>query len=335
MSNQNKHFYEFGPFRLDPVKRRLLRDGEPVPLTPKAFDTLLALVRQSGKTIEKDELMKEVWPDAVVEENNLNQNISALRRTLGDSRDESRYIATIPGLGYRFVAEVNRVPVDEAAMPVRERRKLRLVVGGTAELEEDTPPAVAENAAPIAETAKNDSERKAGPIAETAKSDDSSERIEAVSLPAPPTGESIIATLKRHRKVVALMLALVITGAAGIAIWIYKIVEPAPTETTTNIELTSLTRTGTIGSATISPDGRHIAYSVREAARRGRLSGIDLLARRQSYKLHAVGNERRGARALSNACAWRSADEADRRNRFECDSISRRRSHGFHSILRR
>src|ERR1700755_1372490 len=113
MYGQEKHLYEFGPFRLDPVKRRLLREGEPVPLTPKAFDTLLALVEQSGKTVEKDELMRRVWPGAVVEENNLNQNITALRKCLGDSRQESRYIATIPGLGYRFVAEVKKATVFE------------------------------------------------------------------------------------------------------------------------------------------------------------------------------------------------------------------------------
>lgn len=109
MSSQEKHLYEFGPFRLDPLKRRLLRGGESIPLTPKAFDTLLVLVEQSGRTIEKDELMKKVWPDAIVEENNLTQNITALRKSLGDSRHESHYIATIPGLGYRFVADVNRV----------------------------------------------------------------------------------------------------------------------------------------------------------------------------------------------------------------------------------
>src|SRR5215212_5288071 len=120
MSGRENHLYEFGPFRLDPVKRRLLRDGEPVPLTPKAFDTLLALVQQSGRTVEKDDLMRRVWPGAVVEENNLNQNITALRKCLGDSRQESRYIATIPGLGYRFVAEVKSVaevktaPADDA-----------------------------------------------------------------------------------------------------------------------------------------------------------------------------------------------------------------------------
>src|SRR6266567_2905855 len=114
MSGQEKQLYEFGPFRLDPVKRRLLREGEPVSLTPKAFETLLVLVQQSGKTVEKDDLMRRVWPDSVVEENNLNQNITALRKCLGDSRQASQYIATIPGLGYRFVAEVKTSPVVEA-----------------------------------------------------------------------------------------------------------------------------------------------------------------------------------------------------------------------------
>jgi DNA-binding winged helix-turn-helix (wHTH) protein len=127
MSGQEKHLYRFGPFCLDPVRRRLLRDGEPVPVTPKAFDTLLALVRQSGETLGKDDLMRQVWPGAVVEENNLNQNITALRKSLGDSRHASRYIATIPGLGYRFVAEVEKVPSGEAAQAAEGRGPSRLI----------------------------------------------------------------------------------------------------------------------------------------------------------------------------------------------------------------
>lgn len=106
MSEQIKHSYEFGPFRLDPLKRRLIRDGEPVRLTPKALDLLLVLVEASGRTVEKDELLEKVWAGTIVEENNLNQNITALRKSLGDSRQDSQYIATIPGVGYRFVAEV-------------------------------------------------------------------------------------------------------------------------------------------------------------------------------------------------------------------------------------
>lgn len=135
MSDQAKCFYEFGPFRLNPLRRRLTRDGDVVPLSPKAFDTLLALVRRSGRTIEKDDLMREVWPDAVVEENNLNQNITALRKSLGDSRQEGRYIATVPGLGYRFVADVREVEVGGGDVTAAEQRMRTHVV---AEEEEST-----------------------------------------------------------------------------------------------------------------------------------------------------------------------------------------------------
>jgi adenylate cyclase len=100
------HFYEFGPYCVDASQRLLARDGTPVPLTPKVFDTLLHLVQHSGTALSKDELMRSIWPDTVVEENNLNQNISILRRVLGDGRSELRYIATVPGHGYQFVAEV-------------------------------------------------------------------------------------------------------------------------------------------------------------------------------------------------------------------------------------
>jgi TolB-like protein/DNA-binding winged helix-turn-helix (wHTH) protein/Flp pilus assembly protein TadD len=119
MSEQNRHLYEFGPFRLDPLKRRLLRDGEPLRVTPKAFDLLLVLVEERGRTVAKDELLERVWAGTIVEENNLNQNITALRKTLGDSRQESQYIATIPGLGYRFVGEVREV--EEEFLPQRRK----------------------------------------------------------------------------------------------------------------------------------------------------------------------------------------------------------------------
>lgn len=116
MSEEKPQFYEFGPFRLDPLKRRLLRDGEVVRLTPKAFDLLLVLVEARGQTLEKDQLLEKVWPDTIVEENNLNQNITALRKLLGDSRQESQYIATISKLGYRFVADVRMIE-DETTAP--------------------------------------------------------------------------------------------------------------------------------------------------------------------------------------------------------------------------
>src|SRR5262245_33519659 len=107
MARQARQFYEFGPYRVDPLKRLLLRDSEPVSLTPKAFDILLALIENQGETLGKDELMRRVWPDTVVEENNLTRNISSLRKALGEHPNEREYVATIHGYGYRFVAEVN------------------------------------------------------------------------------------------------------------------------------------------------------------------------------------------------------------------------------------
>jgi Tol biopolymer transport system component/DNA-binding winged helix-turn-helix (wHTH) protein len=109
MNSPQGRFYEFGPFRLDPAKRLLLRDGAPVPLKPKVFETLLILVEAQGQALEKDELMKRIWPDSVVEENNLNVYVSQLRKALGESPNENRYIVTIPGRGYRFVATVSEV----------------------------------------------------------------------------------------------------------------------------------------------------------------------------------------------------------------------------------
>lgn len=108
MSELAPENYVFGEFHLDSAKRVLLRKGQSVALTPKVFETLLYLVENRGKVVAKDELMTAVWPDTVVEENNLNQNISMLRKVLGESRGENRYIATVPGKGYRFVAEVSR-----------------------------------------------------------------------------------------------------------------------------------------------------------------------------------------------------------------------------------
>lgn len=106
---QTKLLYEFGPFRVDTRERRLLRAGEVVPLTPKVFDILLILVKNSGHILGKDDVMKAVWPDAVVEEANISRNISTLRKALGESPHECQYIETIPWRGYRFVANVKEV----------------------------------------------------------------------------------------------------------------------------------------------------------------------------------------------------------------------------------
>ncbi len=103
--------YEFGPFRLDPGESRLLRDDVPVPLTPKAFETLVALVSRAGRLVEKVELLRELWPDAVVEESSLSQHVYLVRKALGEERGDVRYIETVPKRGYRFAAAVQQFDV--------------------------------------------------------------------------------------------------------------------------------------------------------------------------------------------------------------------------------
>jgi len=120
--------YEFDNFRIDSGKRLLLNGGGgPISLTPKIFDTLLYLVSHNGKVLEKDELMSAIWPDTIVEENNLNKNISVLRQVLGENPGAHRFIVTVPGKGYKFVADVRTISVEKIpetsdSKPRRERR---------------------------------------------------------------------------------------------------------------------------------------------------------------------------------------------------------------------
>ena len=137
MSKDIKELYEFGPFRLDASRRLLSRGEQVLPLTSKAFETLLALVRNRNRVLLKDELMKLLWPDSFVEEVNLAQNVSALRKALGESPGENLYIATIPGKGYRFVGEVWEI--GEAADEIIVQRHTRAQVVIREEKDDDKP----------------------------------------------------------------------------------------------------------------------------------------------------------------------------------------------------
>ena len=119
MAEKESHFYEFGRFRLDAVQRVLLRDGELVPLTPKVFEILQTLVEHGGDLVQKNDLMTRVWPDTFVEEGNLTQNVSVLRKALGEGPNGPRYIETIPRRGYRFAVPV--VEADETRSQPRQR----------------------------------------------------------------------------------------------------------------------------------------------------------------------------------------------------------------------
>ena len=111
-SNSSAPSFQFGTVTLIPSERLVLKDGHPVPFTPKAFDLLAVLAGNPGRLLTKEYLMQAVWPDVVVEESNLTYNIFAIRKALGESSDSARYIETVPKRGYRFVAPVVRVEAD-------------------------------------------------------------------------------------------------------------------------------------------------------------------------------------------------------------------------------
>lgn len=137
MERQTRRLYEFGPFQLDPAERLLRRADSVVPLTPKAFETLLALVENSGHLLEKEELMSRLWPESHVEEANLSQQIFTLRKALGDDNNGNRYIETVPKRGYRFVMPVRcldgvaGVAPDALAAPAATTAGWRAVAGWT------------------------------------------------------------------------------------------------------------------------------------------------------------------------------------------------------------
>ena len=120
-----KHFYEFGPFRLDLEQRLLSHEGETVALAPKVFETLVLLIEHKGRVVTKEDMMKTLWPDRYVEESNLTQNIFMLRKILGEGPGKAQYIETIPKRGYRFIGTVKETQeevdqTEEEAVPVEE-----------------------------------------------------------------------------------------------------------------------------------------------------------------------------------------------------------------------
>ena len=121
MTLQARRVYQFGQFQLDIQEYMLLRDGKVVPLTRKAFETLSLLVQNSGIVLQKDEMMKSIWPNSFVEEATLAQNVFTLRRILGESPNQAQYIETVPGRGYRFIAKVSEVLLDDHDDTASER----------------------------------------------------------------------------------------------------------------------------------------------------------------------------------------------------------------------
>ena len=116
MNGEEKHFYQFKSFRLDVGERQLLHHGTVVPLAPKVFDVLVALVERNGHLVEKDELLRVVWSDSFVEEANIARIVHTLRKVLGEDENGNKFIETVAKKGYRFVAKVTEVPFGEGEM---------------------------------------------------------------------------------------------------------------------------------------------------------------------------------------------------------------------------
>jgi len=164
MEQKRQHFYQFGPFVLDTVQHALLRENQPVPLTPKTYDTLLVLVENTGRMLSKDELMKALWPDSFVEESNLTVQISAIRRTLGEVPGERRYIVTVPGRGYRFSADVKAWSQDEDDVIIEDRSSGEVVIEQIEDGEQLSPaaPAAMASAASPSVAFQIQSQRRSG-----------------------------------------------------------------------------------------------------------------------------------------------------------------------------
>jgi eukaryotic-like serine/threonine-protein kinase len=232
MSLAINHFYRFGDFTVDTHQKVLLRLGRPMPLTPKVFDTLLILVEQSGRIVEKEELMTRLWPDSFVEEANLTFNIQQLRKSLGDNARKPQYIETVPRRGYRFIAEVDEVSTSGNHMGHLPQRLESLdSQPGTASIESSTNSSLS-----------NMRERAFGAV---------------------PAIYSALAPLNKKAIARVIALALVLAGA-GLLVWKFsnssnqklrEFVAALP------LKIEKLTATGESPYAAISSDGKYLAYT--------------------------------------------------------------------------
>jgi len=251
MSNPDKRFFEFGPYRVDSEDRLLLREGNVVPLPPKIFDILLAFVQRSGRVLDKDELMQQVWPDTFVEEGNLARNVSTLRRILGESSEGNQYIETIPRRGYRFNAKVREL--SDGTVVVRERSRVTIE-------QEDETDGLAEIAAeqtPVAIEVMDESRRVAGaqlqPARQTAMQ---TATLDAVAQPAQIDATTATRTRRWMRFTLAAMLIAV---ALIISFFFGKRMGQTRPPVFSQVTF----RNGGVTAARFAPDSRMFIYSAQ------------------------------------------------------------------------
>lgn len=234
MPRPAKHFYEFGRFSLETTERTLSLDGRPVGLTPKAFDTLLALVERQGEVVSTEDLLDAVWPETHVEEGNVKVAVSALRKAVGDDRQNgNRIIETVPKRGYRFVATVTErwEPAGEAAA------RTALPVSG-------------ETATPGSSPTSGDRRGGAG-------SSGAGPQVAPLGAPGPPPESRLASRAGRWKVWLAPVAAIGVIAVAG-CVWL--LVRPLPPPTVSNLQ--QLTNDG-LPKGPLATDGSRVYFSER------------------------------------------------------------------------
>jgi eukaryotic-like serine/threonine-protein kinase len=236
MEKKTKRLYEFGRFRLDPDEMVLLLDGKPFYLKPKLLETLLVLVQDRGRILDKDTLMRRLWQDAFVEEANLTVNISALRKALRQSEGGEQFIETVPRRGYRFVADVQEVLLEDTELVISEYATTRITIVESDSSGEELP----------------------APLPELEPPDASRER-EADILP-----RALDASRGRRRKITVSAAIVLAIGVLIGATWLYRFVRRQPADRLQTMSITRLTTVGKVTQVAISPDGKYVAYVVKD-----------------------------------------------------------------------
>lgn len=253
MNVQKQGVYEFGEFRLDAAERLLSKDGRPVQLSSKAFDLLVVLLENGGRLVGKEELFETIWPGQFVEESNLTVHVSQIRKALGETKKDSRFIETVPGYGYRFVGEVSWSGEEDF---VFETETVSRIV-----VERETPEDF--SGPPLSGRDLQKTDRLE--MTETGRTDEEHGRENRASLerlPPAPNGSS-----GRSKGLGALVSVLVLLCAAfGFGFYLSR--RPAGTEAASipfsDAKLKQLTTKGKINWAAISPDGKFFAYALGE-----------------------------------------------------------------------
>ncbi len=234
MNQTPQCLYEFDCFRLDVSEHLLLREGQAIPLTPKVFETLLVLVENRGRTMSKEELMQRLWPDSFVEEANLTQNISVIRRALGENSASPRFIETIPKRGYRFIAEVKEEE-DKANLVIEEHTTTAISISGISSFNAHSP--LPENQEILVQTNQRD---------------------------LLPNRISIWLKERPRTMVISSTLAVTVFATSLIFWWVKPAEPPAFWQGEVRAELlfgALSEQNGMLSDSRFSPDGKMIAYS--------------------------------------------------------------------------